>query len=83
MPSAELRIAEEFSAALAEIFSTRVLSRIESAVRGLVSGAASSSNTGAIYDRFPSLPFWSCIATTGKRLTFLPLSTDLLLFDSI
>lgn len=35
MPSAELRIAEEFSAALAEIYSTRVLSRIESAVRSL------------------------------------------------
>ena len=35
MPSAELRIAEEFSAALAEIYSTRVLSRIESVVRSL------------------------------------------------
>lgn len=35
MPSAELRITEEFSAALAEIYSTRVLSRIESAVRSL------------------------------------------------
>ena len=35
MSSAELRIAEEFSAALAEIYSTRVLSRIESVVRSL------------------------------------------------
>ena len=35
MPSAGLRIAEEFSAALAEIYSTRVLSRIESVVRSL------------------------------------------------
>lgn len=36
MPRVELRIAEEFLAALAEIYSTRVLSRIESAVRSLV-----------------------------------------------
>lgn len=36
MPSAGLRIAEEFSAALAEIYSTRILSRIESVVRSLV-----------------------------------------------
>lgn len=35
MPSAELRIAEEFSASLAEIHSTRVLSRIEGVVRSL------------------------------------------------
>ena len=35
MPSAQLRIAEEFSVSLAEIYSDNALSRIESAVRNL------------------------------------------------
>ncbi|WP_417229615.1 type II toxin-antitoxin system RelE/ParE family toxin [Thermophilibacter sp.] len=35
MPSAQLRIAEEFSVSLVEIYSDNALSRIESAVRNL------------------------------------------------
>lgn len=35
MPSAQLRIAEEFSVSLAEIYSDNAFSRIESAVRNL------------------------------------------------
>ena len=92
MPSAELRIAEEFSAALAEIYSTRVLSRIESVVRSLAQFPEMGSprvrrclveQYGDNLRQVPVSTFWSCIATTRKQLMFLPLSTDLPLFSSV
>lgn len=70
MPSAGLRIAEEFSAALAEIYSTRVLSRIESVVRSLVQFPETGS------------PRVRCclIEQYGDNLRQIPVSTFLVVY---
>lgn len=70
MPRVELRIAEEFSAALAEIYSTRVLSRIESVVRSL-----------AQFPEMGSLRVRRCLVEQyGGNLRQVPVSTFLVVY---
>lgn len=70
MPSAQLRIAEEFSAALAEIYSDSVLSRIESAVRNL-----------AQFPEMGSPRVRRCLVEQyGEGLRQVPISTFLIVY---
>lgn len=70
MPKAELRIAEEFSAGLAKIYSTRLLDRIERAVRSLAEFPEMGSPLvrRSVTDRY------------GEDLRQIPVSTFLLVY---
>ena len=70
MPKAELRVSEEFSAGLAEIYSTRLLDRIERAVRSLAEFPEMGSPLvrRSVTDQY------------GEDLRQIPVSTFLLIY---
>lgn len=70
MPRAELRIAEEFSVGLAEIYSDRVLERIERAVRGLTEFPEMGS----------PLVRRSLVSQYGEGLRQIPVATFLIVY---
>lgn len=70
MPKAELRITEEFSAGLAEIYSDRVLERIERAVRSLAEFPEMGS----------PLVRKSLVSQYGEGLRQVPVATFLIVY---
>lgn len=70
MPRASLRIAEEFSASLAEIWSDRMLERIERAVR----------NLGDYPEMGSPLVRRSLVGQYGDSLRQIPIATFLIVY---
>ncbi len=70
MPRVKLRIADEFSAGLADIYSTRVLDRIERAVRSLMD----FPEMGSPHVRR------SLVAQYGEGLRQIPVATFLIIY---